>query len=293
VPARRRWRPPTSRWPSPAGSVGLRRAPEHRDQPLRAIVSAVNRAADRLTHRDGRPTLARLRRMTTRLAVIGGDGIGPEVVEVALQGPRRRASRRGAHRLRPGSPRVRPHGRGAARQRAGRAARATTRSCSARSATPSVPAGVLERGLLLRLRFALDHHVNLRPGAAAPGVVSPIGDQPWTWSSCARAPRAPTSATAGGCARGRRTRSPPRSASTPRTAWSGSCARRSGAREARERRHVTLVHKTNVLVHAGRASGGASSTRWPPSTRTSAPTTPTWTPPRCTSSPTRVASTSW
>src|SRR4051794_20155335 len=28
---------------------------------------------------------------------------------------------------------------------------------------PSVPPGVLERGLLLRLRFALDHHVNLRP----------------------------------------------------------------------------------------------------------------------------------
>ena len=31
---------------------------------------------------------------------------------------------------------------------------------------PSVPPGVLERGLLLRLRFELDHHVNLRPVAA-------------------------------------------------------------------------------------------------------------------------------
>lgn len=34
---------------------------------------------------------------------------------------------------------------------------------------PSVPSGVLERGLLLRLRFELDHHVNLRPGRLYPG----------------------------------------------------------------------------------------------------------------------------
>ena len=35
---------------------------------------------------------------------------------------------------------------------------------------PSVPPGVLERGLLLRLRFELDHHVNLRPVKLYPGV---------------------------------------------------------------------------------------------------------------------------
>ncbi|MGZ4589905.1 MAG: isocitrate/isopropylmalate family dehydrogenase, partial [Actinomycetes bacterium] len=39
---------------------------------------------------------------------------------------------------------------------------------------PSVPSGVLERGLLLRLRFALDHHVNLRPSRLYPGVTSPL-----------------------------------------------------------------------------------------------------------------------
>ncbi|HJU96927.1 MAG TPA: isocitrate/isopropylmalate family dehydrogenase, partial [Jiangellaceae bacterium] len=33
---------------------------------------------------------------------------------------------------------------------------------------PSVPSGVLERGLLLRLRFALDHYVNLRPSRLFP-----------------------------------------------------------------------------------------------------------------------------
>src|SRR5665213_2020007 len=39
---------------------------------------------------------------------------------------------------------------------------------------PGVPSGVLERGLLLRLRFELDHFVNLRPVKLFPGVVSPL-----------------------------------------------------------------------------------------------------------------------
>ena len=39
---------------------------------------------------------------------------------------------------------------------------------------PSVPSGILERGLLLRLRFELDHHVNLRPARLYTGVRSPL-----------------------------------------------------------------------------------------------------------------------
>ena len=39
---------------------------------------------------------------------------------------------------------------------------------------PSVPSGVLERGVLLPLRFALDHYVNLRPAKLFPGVSSPL-----------------------------------------------------------------------------------------------------------------------
>src|SRR4249920_3758718 len=39
---------------------------------------------------------------------------------------------------------------------------------------PSVPSGILERGLLLRLRFELDHHVNLRPVRLLPGVATPL-----------------------------------------------------------------------------------------------------------------------
>src|SRR5690606_41751575 len=39
---------------------------------------------------------------------------------------------------------------------------------------PSVPSGILERGLLRRLRFELDHHVTLRPGRLYPGVRIPL-----------------------------------------------------------------------------------------------------------------------
>ena len=40
--------------------------------------------------------------------------------------------------------------------------------------TPAVPPGVIERGLLLKLRFAFDQYVNLRPVKLYPGVTSPI-----------------------------------------------------------------------------------------------------------------------
>ncbi|MCB0950587.1 MAG: 3-isopropylmalate dehydrogenase, partial [Mycobacterium sp.] len=43
---------------------------------------------------------------------------------------------------------------------------------------PSVPSGLLERGLLLRVRFALDHHINLRPARLYPGVTSPLSGNP-------------------------------------------------------------------------------------------------------------------
>src|SRR5690606_28610803 len=41
---------------------------------------------------------------------------------------------------------------------------------------PTVPSGVLERGLLLRLRFELDHYVNLRPSKLFPGVPTPLAN---------------------------------------------------------------------------------------------------------------------
>ncbi|ARX86673.1 3-isopropylmalate dehydrogenase [Streptomyces alboflavus] len=77
---------------------------------------------------------------------------------------------------------------------------------------PSVPSGVLERGFLLKLRFAFDHHVNLRPRDCSRVWPrrSRVSPRSTSWS-CARAPRAPTPATAAPSARAPRTRSPPRS----------------------------------------------------------------------------------
>jgi len=42
---------------------------------------------------------------------------------------------------------------------------------------PKVPPGVLERGLLLRLRFELDQYINLRPVKLYPGVQTPLADK--------------------------------------------------------------------------------------------------------------------
>ena len=60
-------------------------------------------------------------------------------------------------------------------------------------------------GLLLRLRFELDHYVNLRPGAAVrPASPAPLAGKPGestSWSS-GRAPRVRTSAPAARCAQG-------------------------------------------------------------------------------------------
>ena len=81
---------------------------------------------------------------------------------------------------------------------------------------PTVPSGVLERGVLLPLRFALDHFVNLRPAKLYPGVASPLDvarvapELGSTSSSCEKAPRARMSATAVRCGSAPRTRSRPR-----------------------------------------------------------------------------------
>lgn len=93
----------------------------------------------------------------------------------------------------------------------------------------TIPSGLLERGLLLKLRFEFDQDVNLRPSKIYPGVVTPCPKRystrdRWTSWSCARARRACTWAMAGPCAKGRPTRWPRRSASIPRSAWNASCA---------------------------------------------------------------------
>jgi 3-isopropylmalate dehydrogenase len=107
--------------------------------------------------------------------------------------------------------------------------------------TPEVPPGVLERGLLLRMRFELDQYVNLRP-FQAPGLDFAV----------VRENTEGTYAGEGGFLR-RGTRH--------EIATQGSVNTRFGVERAvrfafelarsRPRRHLTLVHKTNVLTFSG------------------------------------------
>src|SRR6185503_383508 len=117
-----------------------------------------------------------------RLAVIGGDGIGPEVTDEALKVLEVAA---------PDGLKVEPtrYDLGAERYLAtgevlpdsvlgeirGHDA-ILLGAVGGKPGDPRLPAGILERGLLLRLRFELDHYVNLRPSRIFPGVVSPLRD---------------------------------------------------------------------------------------------------------------------
>ena len=117
---------------------------------------------------------------------------------------------------------------------------------------PSVPPGVLERGLLLRLRFELDHHVNLRPVKLYAGVTTALAGSPDVDMVVIReGTEGPYAGTGGALRRG----TPHEVANevSVNTAYGVERVVREAFRRAsaRPRRHLTLVHKTNVLVHAG------------------------------------------
>jgi 3-isopropylmalate dehydrogenase len=117
---------------------------------------------------------------------------------------------------------------------------------------PSVPSGVLERGLLLRLRFSLDHYVNLRPARLYPGVASPLADPGEVDFVVVREGTEGLYVGNGGVVR----KGTPQEIATEvsvNTAFGVErVVRDAFARaDARPRRRLTLVHKNNVLVHAG------------------------------------------
>ncbi|WP_369183105.1 3-isopropylmalate dehydrogenase [Streptomyces sp. Y1] len=117
---------------------------------------------------------------------------------------------------------------------------------------PSVPSGVLERGLLLKLRFAFDHHINLRPGRLFPGVASPLAGQPEIDFVVVREGTEGPYVGNGGTLR---TGTPQEVATevSLNTAFGIERVIRDAYRraQARPRKKLTLVHKNNVLVHAG------------------------------------------
>jgi len=186
-----------------------------------------------------------------RLAVIGGDGIGPEVLGEALKV---------LEAVRPDIETT-DYDLGARRWHATGETLPDSVLAELRGhdaillgavGDPSVPSGVLERGLLLRLRFALDHHVNLRPVRLYPGVRSPLAGDPQIDMVVVREGTEGPYAGAGGTLRG----GTPHEVATEEslnTAYGVDRVVRDAFRRAadRPRRHLTLVHKTNVLTHAG------------------------------------------
>jgi 3-isopropylmalate dehydrogenase len=119
---------------------------------------------------------------------------------------------------------------------------------------PSVPSGVLERGLLLKLRFELDHYINLRPVRLYPGVATPLaGIRPEDMDiMVVREGTEGPYAGAGGVLR----KGTPHEIATQEsvnTAFGVERAVRYAFELAarRPRKKLTLVHKNNVLVYAG------------------------------------------
>jgi 3-isopropylmalate dehydrogenase len=189
-----------------------------------------------------------------RLAVIGGDGIGPEVVSEAIKVLRAL-----------GTVDIDPTSYDLGSERYNRTGEVLPESVlseiSGQDAIllgavgdPSVPSGVLERGLLLRLRFEFDQYVNLRPVRLYAGVASPLAGVRGE-SVDMLVVREGTEGPyieAGGIMR----RGTPDEVATQEsinTAFGvGRVARYAlQCAAARPRRKLTLVHKSNVLAYAG------------------------------------------
>jgi 3-isopropylmalate dehydrogenase len=191
---------------------------------------------------------------SVRLAVIGGDGIGPEVVAEAIKVLRAL-----------GTLAIEPTSYDLGSERWNRTGEVLPDSVLTEIAghdaillgavgDPSVPSGILERGLLLRLRFEFDQYVNLRPVRLYPGVASPlvgVRSESVDMLVVREGTEGPY-IDAGGIMR----KGTPAEVATQEsinTAFGVRRVARYALQRAAERprRRLTLVHKTNVLAYAG------------------------------------------
>src|SRR5690242_2978839 len=119
--------------------------------------------------------------------------------------------------------------------------------------TPDVPPGVLERGLLLRLRFELDLYVNLRPSKLRPGVGGAVGKhQPSDLDFViVRENTEGLYAGAGGTVHRGSGFETATEESLNTRAGVQRCVQYAASLAASRSGRLTLVHKTNVLTHAG------------------------------------------
>ncbi|WP_256792532.1 3-isopropylmalate dehydrogenase [Terrabacter sp. Ter38] len=193
------------------------------------------------------------------IAVIGGDGIGPEVVAEGLKvldavtgetGPKFTATEYdlGARRWHatgetlPDSVLEELRGHDAILLGA--------------IGDPSVPSGVLERGVLLPLRFALDHYVNLRPARLFPGVASPldvarVAPEGIDFVVVREGTEGPYTGNGGALRVGTPAEIATEVSVNTRFGVERVVRDAFSRAQARPRRHLTLVHKHNVLTYAG------------------------------------------
>lgn len=189
------------------------------------------------------------------IAVIPGDGIGPEVVAEGLKVLETVASGHGAKFE------TTEYDLGARRWHATGEALPDSVLAELRQhdaillgavGDPTVPSGVLERGLLLRLRFEFEHYVNLRPARLFPGVKSVLANPSAVDFVVVReGTEGPYVGNGGGV----RVGTPHEIANelSVNTAFGVERVVRDAFRRAASRpsQKLTLVHKHNVLVHAG------------------------------------------
>jgi 3-isopropylmalate dehydrogenase len=177
-----------------------------------------------------------------RIGVIGGDGIGPEVIAEALKVVRASGVELdtvdydlgGARYLRDGT--VLP-------DEVVEEWRGLDALLLGAVGTPDVPPGLIERGLLLKMRFDLDLYANQRPFLAPDGSHDFIVIRENTEG---------TYAGEGGFLRKGTPQEIATQGSVNTRFGVERCIRYAfGLAERRERKHLTLVHKTNVLTFAG------------------------------------------
>jgi 3-isopropylmalate dehydrogenase len=190
-----------------------------------------------------------------KIAVIGGDGIGPEVTAIALEAIRRVTAGSGVEF------KSTEFDLGARRYLATGETLTDTDMEALKQhdaillgaiGDPKVPSGILERQLLLKLRFSFDHYVNLRPTKLYPGVVSPLAEPGNVDFVVVREGTEGPYVGNGGAIRVGTPNEVANEVSV-NTAFGVERLVRHAFELAstRDRKKVTLVHKNNVLVHAG------------------------------------------
>ncbi|MEN9715365.1 MAG: hypothetical protein RJA35_832, partial [Actinomycetota bacterium] len=190
-----------------------------------------------------------------KLAIIGGDGIGPEVTKYALEAielvTRGSGVTFATTEFDLGARRYLANGETITDADMAELKKHDAILLGA-IGDPRVPSGVLERGLLLKLRFAFNHYINLRPSRLFPGVISPLADPGKIDFVVVREGTEGPYVGNGGAIRVGTEHEVANEVSV-NTAFGVERTVRYAFELAstRDRKKVTLVHKHNVLVHAG------------------------------------------